>query len=471
MPWALAACAAAALCLDLSAFHRHHNADSLVPVLVSLIRWTPFYWDQDRFGMLAPLLALPFQGVLANLLVQYGLLCFAFFAAHILLARYLWADARWPLAGSLGATAMVMLIPGDTLMAIVHNPFSPSLALGAAGLLAIGDADRPSAPRLGAGLVLLLASSWVNAGAALILGPLALARAWAFGLRRGTLWPLGAIGLSSLAGYLALRLAPFRATMLNPISPAEWPTAFAGLARNAWKDFGTAYWSFLGAAGLAALLLAVAALRRRSAQELRAALAALGAALLYALTCGALRWVHENGFSSRYLQPSIFVLQTCLLLAAMSALPAVFDHRRRTLISVAGAAMVAAIVIRYGPPRPNKLGEDLADNFGSLTEELLAADCTHLAGDYWTVWPAVLHAELVLRERGEARHLWGVSHRSWATRELWWKEAGERRFCAPKGDTRYPAELEEYQVGELVPVAERGRIVLLGPRSERVSHP
>lgn len=405
MPWALAGCAAAGLWLDLGSFHRHHNADSLLPVLVSLLRWTPFYWDQDRFGMLAPLLALPFQGVLANLLFQYGLLCFAFFAAHLLLARFLSEDPRWPLAGALGAAAMVAFTPGDTLMAIVQNPFSPSLALGAAGLLAMGDADRPSAPRLGAGFGLLLAASWVNAGAPLILVPLVLGRAWARASWRRVRWQLGAVGLSGSAGYLALRLAPFRATRLNPISPAEWPSAWLGLAHSAWADFGAAYWCFLGAAFLLALLVAARPRPGRGSNpELRAALAALGAAALYALSCGALRWVHQNGFSSRYLQPSIFVLQAGLLLAA---LPALFRQRRSALVALAGAGMLAAVALRYGPPRPGQVKADLERLFGGLTEDLLAASCTHLAGDYWTVWPAVLHAELVLRQRWGSPRLGG----------------------------------------------------------------
>ena len=59
-----------AVWIDLSPIHRFHNSDSLIPVLMSLDRWTPFYWEQNRFGMLVPLLALPFRDPFANLLVQ-----------------------------------------------------------------------------------------------------------------------------------------------------------------------------------------------------------------------------------------------------------------------------------------------------------------------------------------------------------------------------------------------------------------
>ena len=48
--------------MDLSPLHRFHDSDSLVPVLMSLQRWTPFYWEQNRFGSLLPLLAVPSTG-------------------------------------------------------------------------------------------------------------------------------------------------------------------------------------------------------------------------------------------------------------------------------------------------------------------------------------------------------------------------------------------------------------------------
>src|SRR4051812_27030057 len=63
-------CAAAALWIDLGTLHRLQHGDSLLPVLVSLQRWTPFFWEQDRYGMLIPLLARPVTNPLGNLLVQ-----------------------------------------------------------------------------------------------------------------------------------------------------------------------------------------------------------------------------------------------------------------------------------------------------------------------------------------------------------------------------------------------------------------
>jgi hypothetical protein len=56
---------------------------------------------------------------------------------------------------------------------------------------------------------------------------------------------------------------------------------------------------------------------------------------------------------------------------------------------------------------------------GRWTGDILAADCTHVSGDYWHVWPAVFHANMTLADRGEDRVVWGLTIRSNATRPLW----------------------------------------------------
>jgi len=61
-----------AAAMSCSTLHRFQGSDSVVPVLVSLQRWTPFFWQQDRFGMLIPLLAMPVHDPLMNLAVPAG---------------------------------------------------------------------------------------------------------------------------------------------------------------------------------------------------------------------------------------------------------------------------------------------------------------------------------------------------------------------------------------------------------------
>ena len=59
--WTLLLVALLATWIDLGRVHTFQGADSFIPILVSLQRWTPFFWGQDRFGMLVPLLATPLK--------------------------------------------------------------------------------------------------------------------------------------------------------------------------------------------------------------------------------------------------------------------------------------------------------------------------------------------------------------------------------------------------------------------------
>jgi len=86
--WAAALTAAVvAVWMDLSPIHRYHTSDSLIPVLSSLYHWTPFFWQQNRYGSLIPLLSLPLESPFSNLLFQVGLRLFAIASTFFLLAR------------------------------------------------------------------------------------------------------------------------------------------------------------------------------------------------------------------------------------------------------------------------------------------------------------------------------------------------------------------------------------------------
>src|SRR3954454_9563013 len=90
-PWVIVSLLAAGLAawMGLGTLHDFGHADSLLPVLVSTQRWTPFFWGQDRFGMLIPLLAMPFRHPLVNMLVQGWLTTVAALLAPFVVARFL----------------------------------------------------------------------------------------------------------------------------------------------------------------------------------------------------------------------------------------------------------------------------------------------------------------------------------------------------------------------------------------------
>ncbi len=435
--------------VDLGAFHALEHADAIVPVLVSLQRWTPFYWDQERYGMLVPLLALPVRDPFWNLLLQRGLLVLAGLAAILLLARHVLAGRDWPLAGGVAAGGLLLAAPAPWLFEYLGDqPYGLSLALALAGLAVAepGPGGRRGPVRLGWGLVLVVAAHWVNAATGVFLAVLAAARAGADLLEgedrravRARLLVDGALlagglaaGQAFLALYPAITGQPLRLAM-GTLPASAWPRAWAAFLGNAWAESGAWRGALAAAAALGTGLLATSPLRARLPAALLRAVALCAAALAYALFAGSLRWVEENAFHWRYLAPSavlVHLAAASLLAEPLSRLP------RLARGAGAGALLLVplAALAAYGPPSPARARADLDRLAGTHTADVLASRCALVAGDYWSVWPAVWHARLVLRERGEAREVWGVTHRTNATVLQWWADRASLRICRPRGE-------------------------------------
>jgi hypothetical protein len=457
------ALAAAALLVDLGGSHRLEQGDSLVPVLVSLQRWTPFFWDQERFGMLVPLLALPVRDPLWNLLLQRALTAFAGLSALVLLARHSLAGRDWPLAGLLSAGSLLVLAPAPWLFEyLVSQPYGLSAALALAGLALAEPAPRAEgaarsrAVRAAAGLramaalLLVVAAHWVNAVAGVVLLGLAAARAAADllerpsppGMRGRLLREVALLGAGLAAGHLFLRLYPLltgrRLRLAMGTLPVErWPEAWTSFFGLAWHDERGWGLTLAAAAAAGLALLLTRPLRPHLAGALVRAGALLAAALGYALFTGALEWVEANAFHWRYLAPSAVLVH----LAAVSLLAEPLARLPR-LAPAAGAAALAllpvAAIVTYGAPSLRGVRADLDAATGARTEDVLAAGCDLVAGDYWSVWPTVWHAALVARERGLDRRVYGLTHRANPTAPFWKGRAPESlRICRPTGEEEH----------------------------------
>jgi len=475
----LGAVLAAAALVTLGRLHRLEHGDSLLPVLVSLQRWTPFYWDQERYGMLVPLLALPVRDPLWNLLAQRLLLATAGLGAVMLLARHVLAGRDWPLAGTLAAAGLLAAAPAPWLFEYLFDqPYGLSLALALAGLAVAepgADGRRPWG-RVAWGALLVVAAHWVNAATGILLCALAVARAavdrvegeGGRAVAARLAWDAGLLALGLAAGQVLLRAYP--ALSGNPLRldmaplplsalPAAWTTFFA----VAWRDAGAwpAVLSVTSVVGLG--LLSLAPLRVHLGGALLRAAALLAAALAYALFVGSLRWVEENAFHWRYLAPSAVLVH----LAAASLLAEALARLRRTARPAALAALAllpAAALAAAGPPSIARLRGDLDAVAGRLTGDLLAASCDVLAGDYWTVWPAVWHAALVLHERGERRRLYGLTHRATPTAAAWWDRRSAVRLCRPAGEDAAAARwLRDFGLPPMRAVGRVGAVEVLAP--------
>jgi hypothetical protein len=444
---------AAALLLDLGSFHELEHGDSILPVLVSLERLTAFYWDQDRYGMLVPLLARPIVDPLWNLLFQRGVLVFCGLASVVLLARQTLRD--WPLVGALSAALLLLLAPASWRFEYLGDqPYGLSLALALTGLaLAEPGATGPRrAGRVAAGLALVLLAHWVNAATGVLLLLISLGRAaldrldgTATATVRSRLKVDAALLVAGLAAGQALMrlLAPpaERSALSQGLLPVEaWPTAWLRLLSRAAAEGSTWWLCLLAVAVLGALLLRTPAGRGVRRDALLRAGSLLAAALSYGLFVGTLRWVADNDGHPRYLAPAVVLAH----LAAWSLVAAPLARAARLARPAVGAALLGlplAALIVAGPPSLSKVRADLDQVAGRYTPEVLLARCEVVVGDYWAVWPAVWHALWTLHERGLDRPVYGLAHRAGPTVDAWRRPPYEAvRLCRPKGaDAGWPA--------------------------------
>ena len=440
------ACAAVALWVDLGSIQRLQHADSLLYAMISRWGWTPFYWGQDRLGMLVPLLARPVADPLANLLLQDFLNIFAGLFAYVLMARFALPDASYPVVG-LGAAAASLAFapPGYQAMYLIDACYGVWLSLGLGALIL---AERPTPARLAGALSLVLLAHWVNFTTSLILGPLVVGRAlWpgrvADGRRRLTdaavSLTLLAIGVA-VGGWLTT-LPVVKVATSRAASPfTEWPDAWLGLwsrHREALSS-GPLPASIAASALLGLAALAVPATRRRARLPWSAALALAAAAAVVWLYTGTRVWVRLNGYTYRYMIPSSMMVQVAAAGLILGPIGRASGPRvRRGLGLAAASAMLLGAMWTFGPPSPAGVRRDFDRQFGALTPDLLAAGGTHLAGTYDRVWPAAFHAWIALHGRGERRFVWAITGRAEATVDRWRPLAGpSARIAVARGDDR-----------------------------------
>jgi hypothetical protein len=432
----LLAYAGAAVWIDLTDIHRHLSSDSIIFVLASLYEWTPFFWEQDRIGLLVPLLVSWVRNPFANLLVQNWVMIFAGLAAPLVLARLVFPHRLAPAAVTAGSAAFLLAAPEilhENTLVVCCYPLG--LTLGTAALVVLDSPGRWSA-RLAGAVVLMLLAHWVYVGVCVFLVPLAVARAWVErSVARDVRWwqaavrpfrdPRTTAALAATGFAVAVVYA-----MMEHVRAAE-PYVYATPSHSLpvrfwwWAAYGfwtvlkwqPGFWWWSGvvvgpvAAALAAgLLIDRAAVGRaaiRTAPLLFAAVIELG-------FLSSRSWPHQNNCHPRYLIAILTAVWVAVVLIGLvPALGAIVRGRYGTILvgGVAVGLLIAAATTRYGCPSLAGVRDNLDSRFGWATEDVLATGCDGIGGEYVSTWPLVFHANMVLHERGKDRVIVGVAFR------------------------------------------------------------
>jgi hypothetical protein len=389
---------------------------------------------------------------------------------------------------------------------LINTYYGLWLSLGLAGLLLL-EAQADGAilwPRRFLALLLLILCHWVYCTAFLFLGPLVLCRiliaragdrdTGEAGLHENETdrqahlgqrfltkeagLSLFLLAVSCIAGFLLMQTAPAQPTNFGALQMEEWSHSLRALIENTATNLGDgSYLLFLTTLGAIALLqLAFPLVRQHSGPAWRGAGALTAVAVGLGLFMATREWVSRNEHMFRYLLPSCLYFQAALAIAAIAPAAAALSERaRRRLVFLSSVSLLAAIAWSYGKPSLKGVRDDLAvHNYprftslepfkGMAVEELIEAHCTHVAGDYWQVWPTVFSANLALRDRGEQRIIWGISLRSKPTRRYWGRVPwSEIRVAVPVGDPQAELYLKESGLPPLVVTERRSTFWILSP--------
>jgi hypothetical protein len=189
------------------------------------------------------------------------------------------------------------------------------------------------------------------------------------------------------------------------------------------------------------------------------------AALVYGGVVGTLGWVAENRFPWRYLLPSLLFLGVAVAAWMVGPLAALGGSRLHGGVQIGAVALIALGAARHTVlPSLTEARRAVDERLGERTADVLTAGATHVAGDYWKVWPAVFHANLVLYERTERRVIWGLSWRSRPAEKRWRGMPAEQvRVTVPPDDPDAPFFIELYGFAPAVVVEKHRTVWLVRP--------
>jgi hypothetical protein len=376
------------------------NADSLVPIFVSLEEFTPFYWGQDRFGMLLPLLASPVRDGFWNLMFQNTIGTVAFLVG--LAGAFRVCSVPRPATCALILLSILLVFPGENVLLLLTTNQSYGPALGCYGLATYcyRQSRRWAAP---AALVLVALGTWMNAGVSLLAICCAAALLGVTAARQAARTLL--IGSAiSLGGHFLLQ--QWAARPLLDITHATVPAAGAitslgwSFIAEAYTSFGPFFWAVTGILWITAFAVANRDARLPRESPILAA-AAIGMTT-YALVMAFLFRGH-----ARHLAPTLPLVIGIPLAVVFRRYPQAINGR-----GIPGIVLVA-LMLQTGLSTPRAVRRDLLAALSDGKEAgLLVKGVTVVTGDYWDVWPLAFATNLLHEQIDGSRPVVPIALRS-----------------------------------------------------------
>ncbi len=437
-----------AVWLDFSRIHAMMNPDSVIYSLASLFEWRPFFWEQDRVGMLWPLLFTWSRDPMLTLLLQTGTTTYLGLCLPVLFARVITPHRAGPAIATVASAVVMACISRDdrgqsvildNWLVVCNFPGALTLALGAILILERQGGGRwIRAGRLAVAFVLLLAAHWVYLGILLFLVPFVLYRGWLPTPTPATTWrhvllrPLfnpavrwfllgsvvSAAAVFGLMLYVTATDPSVEATPTRELPMDRWPWVWGWLLGVLSQEPGVV--PAAGVFGVVAGGGLVWGWRNDraavKAMALRAVPVVLAAAGEFTFL-GTRFWVENNSYHPRYLVAIGTGVTLAVLLVGLTPVRGRWWPGRWAGV-IAFALLFVACVVQFGWPGPDVPRQCVADASWRYGEEVDAADVDGVAGEYLHTWPVVFHTNVIRREQGRP-DVWGLSVRSGPMRHRW----------------------------------------------------
>lgn len=432
---ALLVCFLVATLINLGRIHQRTNSDELVPILGSLYAWEPFFWDQLRLGQLIPLLVMPIKHPLANLLVQSEISYFTCLLPFFLVPRYLQRGPYWIVTGA-AVTLLYLLAASQEYLWMYWFPaqaYGPALTLALWGLIVLEDFPgiRQAPGRFAAAAFLILLAHWEIGTTAVLIAPFLLLRY----LCRQMPFRECLVGLSlnciafAILFAVSLLMRELEIQLENPLfpfsfsPPKDWPAKWRAIYHSYHEHGGYVLPAFLIVTVAAPLLASLTSSGRTALRGMFARMTpAVLASTFFILFVTSMAWVmRTDSWICRYCMTPAALLIPAVAAACWAPCWPILLQRRSQLSIVCGLVILlsSATIAVSGRPSLSQVRRDIDQSCGQYTAELRAARVTHLDGDFWRVWPAMFHANLVAYERGETQLTWGTGYRSTAMQRRW----------------------------------------------------
>jgi hypothetical protein len=447
----LAYCAAA---VNFSWIQSFHNSDTVIPALISIEKYSLFYWSENRFGMLVPLLASPVRDYGWNLLLQSQMIVLAGIGTILLLDVLVLgsSDARTPrvtiaallvLAFYKPQASLVLLLPG--------SPYLVGLFLLVGALYVLLRVPHGGPVRWLFAAALMLLAFWVNFSNVVMAGAAAL------------FWPVKdraelrnrAAVLAVIAGAAAaisIVSRQFPGTDVRELLPlVQWPASFMKVMRNVQL---TIHDMLLLVVLGGAAIIEVFQLKRNKYSPAHAL--AIAAACQIVITSG-LRWVALNGYDSRYIAGPLVVLIALALLKLIAPVARALENVAGPAVATLTCCLLAVLIVTrvFGIPSFEGARMEISRATSDIAAPSPQLGCTHIIGSYWYTWETVFNS----RMRTGQQRLWAISHRSDAIRDAWTAmPPSDRRYCSVCSDTEVEHWRSQEGVGQLTKEAESNGI-------------